>query len=406
MTGVLRLPDEIRFAPGASVSAADEVARLGARALVVADPFLATTEPFGALIARLEELAIATSTITDVPPELPVDAVEQAGASAASFAPDVIVGYGGGSAIDAAKLIAVYLAHGGPLSNWYGEHAVPGPVAPIVAIPTTAGTGSEVTPVAVVSDPGHDLKVGVSSPHLIPRVAVVDPLLTVGAPPSVTAHSGIDALVHAVESYTAAPLEHATGAALPVFVGRNALADPLALEAAGLLYRNLPAVLDTPGDTEARSAMARGSLLAGMSFGSTGTHLSHAMQYAVGAMTKTPHGLGTGALLPYVCQVIREAVPERLTALGVAMGVVAPGDDADTATASQRVVDAIAALCERIGLPVALSDIGLSQADVSRAATLTMNVGRLLALSPVEADEALLTRVLSAAVAGDRARLG
>ena len=107
---------------------------------------------------------------TDVPPELPVDVVEASGALARSFAPDVIVGYGGGSALDAAKLIALLVSHGGSLSAYYGENAVPGPVVPLVAIPTTAGTGSEVTPVAVVSDPARDLKVGVSSPFLVPRV--------------------------------------------------------------------------------------------------------------------------------------------------------------------------------------------------------------------------------------------
>lgn len=404
MIGVLRLPGDVRFGAGVRAGIPSAVAELGTRVFVVADPFLATTPPFSELVDGLRAGGCIVSVHTVVPPELPVESVEMSGAVAAEFAPDVIIGYGGGSALDAAKLIAVVIAHGAPLSRFYGENAVPGPVAPIVAVPTTSGTGSEATPVAVVSDAGRALKVGVSSPHLVPRVAFVDPELTIGAPHGVTVYAGIDALVHAVESYTATELDLDLASRLPVFVGRNVLTAPLSLEAAGLLFRALPRVLDDPGDRDARADMARGSLLAGIAFGSTGTHLSHAIQYPIGAMTKTPHGLGTGALLPYVLQTVRPAVEQRLVELGHAIGVL----DAHATTAtddSQRVVDAIAAPCERVGLPVALSDIGVAVDDVSAIVELTLHVGRLVAISPAPAGREFLTRIVTAAVTGDRAQL-
>ncbi len=405
MIGVLRMPAEVRFGYGVRAGIPAAVRALGSRVFIVADPFLATTPHFDAVRRGLEALGADVVVHTDVPPELPVESVEASGRPAADFEPDVIVGYGGGSALDAAKLIAVAVAHGAPLSSYYGENAVPGPVVPIAAVPTTAGTGSEVTPVAVVADPDRALKVGVSSPFIVPRLAFVDPELTLAAPRGVTVAAGIDALVHAIESYTAASLRIDPGEPLPVFVGANALARPLSLEAAALLYRALPRVVDDPGDRDARADMALGSLLAGMAFGPTGTHLSHAIQYPIGAMTHTPHGLGTGALLPYVLQALRPRIDAQLCALGRAMGIVEDDDPADAASEAQGVVDAVAQLCERIGLPVALADLGLAATDTSRIVELTLQVGRLLAISPVSANADLLTRIVDASIAGDRARL-
>lgn len=405
MIGVLRMPDDIRFGSQVRNGIPQAVTELGRRAFVVADPYLATTQPFHEVIAGLQAAGVEVSVYTEVPPELPVPAVEAAGRAAAAFAPEVILGYGGGSALDAAKLVGVLLAHGEPLNRFYGENAVPGPILPLVAVPTTAGTGSEATPVAVVSDPDRELKVGVSSAHLVPVLAFVDPDLTMEAPRTVTIFAGIDAFVHAVESYTAAALEIDLAGRLPVFVGRNVLTEPLSLEAAGLLYRALPAVVENPADRDARAAMAQGSLLAGIAFGATGTHLSHAIQYPVGAKTKTPHGLGTGALLPYVLQRVLPVIGDRLVDLGRAMGVLDGADPRWPEEQGQEVIDAVAGLCERIGLPVSLADLGLSEDDVDYIVDRTLEVGRLVNMSPLAADRALLTQIVSAAIAGDRTRL-
>lgn len=400
--GVLRLPREVRFGFGQRNAVAALAATFGSRVAFVADPFLAGTPEFRHIVDAVEAGGARTIVVTDVPAELPVPAVIAAADVVRGFAPDVVVGYGGGSALDAAKVVALLVSHGGPVDAYYGENAVPGPVVPLIAVPTTAGTGSEATPVAVVSDPAREMKVGISSPWLVPAIAIVDPDLTLAAPRGVTVYSGIDAFVHAVESYTAAPLEVGHSAVLPVFVGRNALTDSVSLEAAALIFRALPRVLDEPGDRAARADMARGSFLAGVAFGAAGTHVSHAIQYPVGALTHTPHGLGTGTLLPYVLQACLDAVPERLARLGDALGLEQAGDESARA---QATVDAIAGLCARIGLPVSLVELGVTDADRDRIVALALQSHRLLAISPVPADEAFVGAIVDAAIAGDRAAL-
>lgn len=400
--GVLRSPGAIHYGEGALASLAPAAVRLGRRALVVADPFLANTDPFQRAVAALDAAGIATRVHTEVTPELPIDDVAAAAAGARDFVPDMVVAYGGGSALDLGKLVALLLSQPGPLSDYYGENRVSGPVLPVIAIPTTAGTGSEVTPVAVVSDPGRELKVGVSDAALIPRVAIVDPDLTVGAPPSVTAHSGIDAIVHCVESYTAAPRHPDWGSPLPMFVGRNDMSAHLALEGLAAMGDALPRAVADGGDLEARRRMAWGSLLGGMAFGSGGTHLSHALQYPIGALTRTPHGLGTGLMLPFVLQACLPAIGDRLARIAGALGVATGSSERDDA---QAAIDRIAEIGAAIGLPASLADVGLQRPDLSRVAELAGGVERLVALAPMRVDVALLERILDAAYAGDRSRL-
>jgi len=203
--GILRLAPETLFGRGAIASLAPLAASLGRHALVCTDRNIAAQPGIAAALAALAGTLESCTIFAAVEPDLPVATIARAvaAAAAAGHEIDVVVGLGGGSCLDAAKTTALLLRHSGPLERYYGEGAVPGPVAPIVAVPTTAGTGSEVTPVAVVADPARRLKVGVSSPHLIPRAAICDPELTLSCPPSVTAVSGIDALAHAVEAFTA-----------------------------------------------------------------------------------------------------------------------------------------------------------------------------------------------------------
>ena len=243
----------------------------------------------------------------------------------------MIVAVGGGSVIDLAKMTALLLAHGGALEDYYPVQSVPGPVVPLIALPTTAGTGSEATPVSVITDPKTEMKVGVASPHLIPRHAICDPLLTVGAPPTVTAHSGIDALSHAVEAYMAAREEPSPELVLGrPQVGKNMLSDALALTAAGHLARNLVRAVEDGSDVEARTGMLYGSLLAGIAFGNSGVSAAHALQFAIGAATHTSHGLGTGLLLPYVMEFNRPVRGAELAELERMFG----GEPVDTSTNS------------------------------------------------------------------------
>jgi alcohol dehydrogenase len=397
-TGTLRLPARIHFGYGARAQLPDLLGLHGRRVLAVVDPFLTQTEIFGEVVGALEVGGSEVLVYSDILPELPVASLDAAGAVAREFGPDVILAIGGGSALDAAKLVGLLAAHGGPLSRYYGENAVPGPIVPIVAVPTTAGTGSEVTPVAVVSDPERALKVGISSPYLVPVAAVVDPEFTLGAPASVTAFSGIDALVHAVESYTAAVLPTDWAGALPVFTGRNAFADVLALQAVEKLGAWLAVAVAEPANREAREQVALGSLLAGMSFGPSGTHLSHALQYPIGASTKTPHGLGTGLMLPYVMDAVRAdpATAERIARIGAALGSTAT-------TTDQLVADAIAAVVRlnaAIGVPASLAEIGITVEDLPRIAELGHGSARLIAISPVPATPDFLLDILTHAHSG------
>ncbi|WP_181408835.1 iron-containing alcohol dehydrogenase [Schumannella soli] len=397
-TGTLRLPGRIHFGGGVRAQLPELVQQHGRRALVVVDAALATTTIVTDLIDAVRERGITVQIETGVQPELPVPSLDELGVSARRFGPDVVVGIGGGSALDATKIIALLVAHGGPLANFYGENAVPGPVAPIIALPTTAGTGSEATPVAVVSDPDRELKVGISSPHLVPVAALVDPELTYGAPASVTAHSGIDALVHAVESYTATPFDLDWSSAQPVFTGRNLFSDLLALEGVRRLGRWLPAAVHSPSDRDARREVAYGSLLGGMTFGSTGTHLSHALQYPVGGLTHTPHGLGTGLLLPYVLEALRgdDEVDARIADIGRALGSTA--DDVDSL--ADDAVRITADLGARIGLPPSLAEIGVAADQLPRIAELGLASGRLVAISPRPATAELLLGILQRAHVG------
>lgn len=399
--GVLRAPDAVHFGRGARASLAPAVARLGSRALVVVDPFLAGTPAFAESLAALDAAGVAVRVHDEVIPELPVESVVAAAEAARAWNPDVVVAYGGGSALDLGKLVALLLSHPGPLSRYYGENQVPGPVLPIVAVPTTAGTGSEATPVAVVSDPDRELKVGVSDATLVPQVAVVDPDLTVGAPASVTAYSGIDAIVHCAESYTAIDRAPDWSAQLPIFVGRNRMSALLALDGLAAMNEALPRAVADGSDLEAREQMAWGSLLGGMAFGSGGTHLSHALQYPIGSLTHTPHGLGTGLMLPYVLQACLPQTVERLAEMAAVLGVGggSAGDDA------QAAIDRLAAVTVEIGLPASLADLGLTRAQLPHVVELASGVTRLVALSSRTATPELLERILDAAFDGDRSRL-
>ena len=395
--GTLRLPARVHFGFGARAQLPEVVAVHGRRVLAVVDPFLVGTPVLTRVVDSLTAAGLEVRVYSDITPELPVPTLTAAAEVAREHGADVVLAIGGGSALDAAKVVALLSRFDGPLSRYYGENQVPGPVTPVVAAPTTAGTGSEVTPVAVVSDPERELKVGISSPFLVPVAAVVDPELTLGAPASVTAFSGIDALVHAMESYTARPLELDWSAPLPVFTGRNALAEPIALQAAAHLGPWLPVAVSEPGNRQARGEVARGALLGGVAFGSTGTHLCHALQYPIGGLTKTPHGLGTGLLLPYVLDLLRQdpAVADRIAALGAALEGIPVAE-----ASAERTVARVVAINAAIGVPADLAAIGIDRDQLPHVADLGLRSARLLAIAPVDPTRELLLDLLEHAHAG------
>ena len=387
---VLRAPSQVLFGCGMAAATGRVAADHGRRVLVITDPVIAGTPGFADVVDSLAGLDVTVfpEAVVDVPGSA-VDAALGLGSAAE---PDVIVAVGGGSVIDLAKVTALLLAHGAPLADYYPLQSVPGPILPLIALPTTAGTGSEATPVAVITDPATEMKIGVASPHLIPRHAICDPLLSIGAPPAVTAHSGIDALSHAVESFMAAREEPSPGLVLGrPQVGKNLLSDALALTAAGYIFRNLTRAVADGSDLEARTGMLYGALLAGIAFGNSGVSAAHALQFALGAATHTSHGLGTGLLLPYVMEFNRPARPDEIAQLSSLMG----GD----------AVSQVHALGLKIGLPQSLADIGVARHDLRRMAEASVGIKRLVDNNPRPLDVDALEAILDAAWRGEPGRL-
>ena len=397
--GVLRAPREVLFGEGVADACGELAHRLAKRVLLVTDPTLSASGAARGVLGSLRSQGLETQMFDGAIPELPMDTVLEAIRQARQSPPDCVIGLGGGSSIDLAKLVALGVAHGEDLRSFYGEEQVPGPIAPVIAIPTTAGTGSEVTPVAVLTDPEAVLKVGISSRHLIPTYALVDPALTHGCPPTVSAHAGIDALAHAVESFTAARRELPAGSNA-VFIGKNVLSDPLALTAAHHIAPNLPAA--TRDEPDARAAVAYGSLCAGLAFGVAGTAVAHALQYPIGARTHTPHGLGTGLLLPYAMRFnLRERVDE-LAEVARTMGV---SDSSDDERAAEAAIAGVAELAVEIGIPTSLAELGVAEDELPELARQALGVTRLLVNNPRQPDEGDLLGILGEAWRGELARV-
>nr|WP_040568920.1 iron-containing alcohol dehydrogenase [Microbacterium yannicii] len=396
MYAVLRSPGQIVFGRGQRHRIPALVAQRGTRAFIVVDPFLSAAPVVRDLREGLAAAGVASEVFDQVVPELPVSAIATAARAAAAFGADVFVAVGGGSSIDTAKMAAVLAAHGGEVSDYYGEGNVPGPVPPIIAAPTTAGTGSEVTPVAVITDPVRESKVGVSSPHLIPAVAVLDPELTLSCPPGVTAASGADALCHAIESYTAAKGDPEATASARVFMGSTALTDLLGLEAVRRIAAGLVRAYRAPDDLEARSLTLYGSLLAGLAFGTAGTAGAHALQYPVGAVTHTPHGVGVGLLLPYVMAVNAPARQAELAHIALALGA-APADEADLALQAPRLVQE---LMSDLDIPTSLADLDFPRERLAWAAEEGLKAKRLADNNPVPLTAESALRILEAAYDG------
>lgn len=401
-TTLLRLPPRILFGRGVLADAPAETRRIATRALLCTDENLAASPGFAQLVDGLAREGVTTYVYDRTPPEVPCARVLEALEATGGAPIDVVIGFGGGSSMDMAKACALVASHGGPLERFYGESAIPGPVLPVVAIPTTAGTGSEVTPVAVISDPAKRLKVGIASTYLVPAVAVCDPEVTLSCPPNVTAYSGIDALVHAVEAYLTPPRAVASNAP-DVFRGRSAFTAGFALRAVELIGHALEHVVVDSDDIESREQMLYASLNAGMAFGHAGTAGAHALQYPVGAATKTPHGLGVGLLAPYVLEYVRPAALPQLRDVADALGIDTR-KLADT-TAADAAIDEIERLTRAVGLPGSLGEIGVAREALPQLAGEAMTIARLLRNSPRPLDLDGLTAILEAAWSGDRSLL-
>lgn len=394
--GTIRAPRELVFGSGQRHSLGRIANKLGGRALVVTDARLAADAEFAATIEQLEKAGLAVRVDDTTLPDVPVDSAAASAAAARDFAPDVIVGIGGGSCLDMAKCLAVLLTHGGRPQDYYGEYNVPGPVMPIIALPTTAGTGSEVTPVAVLSDAERSLKVGISSPHIIPTASICDPDLTLTCPPGLTAVAGADALTHAIEAFTAIRRDPVAGIAQErVFIGKNAFSDHFALRAISLLWQGLEAAYKDGSNTRAREKVMMGATFAGLAFGVAGTAAAHAIQYPVGALTHTAHGAGVACLMPYVMRWNAPQISGELAEIAGATGL----DGAD------EVIPAVAALFSRLGIAPTLRELGLEEDRLDWVAEQSCGIARLVQNNPRPLPLPDMRRLIAAAYSGDASLL-
>jgi len=370
----------VRIGKGVVTSCADDLASRG-----VTSVFLVTTPPTRGLCADLIAALAGKKmrvTIWDaLTGEPTIENFHDAMATARDCGADGVVGLGGGSAMDVAKLVAALIDGRQQLTETIGVDLLKSRALPLACIPTTAGTGSEVTPIAILGDEDEDLKKGVVSPYLVPDFAYLDPELTVSMPRAVTASTGIDALTHCIEAY-------ANRFAHPVV-------DIFALAGMRLIAGHIERACNDGTDLVAREAMLRASYYGGLCLGPVNTAAVHALAYPLGGEFHIPHGVANSILLPHVLRFNLAAAPGRYAEIARAMGVADGRNEEATAHAG---IEFVAALSERIGIPAGLRGMGISANSIPHMASSAMKVTRLLERNLRELTEEDCARIYEAAL--------
>ncbi|MGB3502559.1 MAG: iron-containing alcohol dehydrogenase [Mesorhizobium sp.] len=348
--------------------------RLGERVLFVTDPGLRKLGLGDGAVASLEASGIAVTIFDSVEADPSRATLEKAIEAGRAAGVTGVVGFGGGSSLDVAKLVALLLGSGEDLDGAWGVAQAKGPRLPLVLVPTTAGTGSEVTPVSIITV-GEEEKRGVSSAIILPDIAVLDAELTLGLPASITAATGVDAMVHAIEAYASKNANN------------NPLSQMLARQALRLLGANIETVVRDPGNVEARGAMLLGSMLAGQAFANSPVAAVHALAYPIGGTFHVPHGLSNALVLPHVlrfnapdaahlyAEIAADAFP-RLTGEEGAQGKCA------------AFIAELESLAKRLGMQTRLREVGIGEEHLAKMASDAMKQQRLLVNNPRDVSEA------------------
>lgn len=366
-------PPRVVFGNGCAPQCAEYLAQRGVKRvlLVSSTPVLMALDD---LVAALQKNGIETvrSSPIDREPTCGVfDAILQ---HARTEKIDGVLGIGGGSAIDVAKLVSALAFGSQTAQEVFGINLLSGRELPLVCLPTTAGTGAEVSPNAILLDETDELKKGVVSPHLVPDAAFIDPLLTVSVPPAVTAATGLDALTHCIEAY-------ANKFAHPIV-------DVYALEGIRLISANLHRAVQNGNDIDARGALASGSYYGGLCLGPVNTAAVHALSYPLGGKFHIAHGVSNAVLLPEVMRFNLPAAPERYAEIAIAAGIERNGSAMTTA---QHGIEWIAELSRKCGVPQRLSDLQIPRIAIPVMAQSAMQVQRLLKnnLRPITENDAM-----------------
>ena len=404
---------QVVFGAGASREAGFHLKRLGVtRALLVTDSVLAGLGVPDPVVEAIRAAGIDVEVYVSPAGEPSVSSMQAAGDHARAGGYDGFVGLGGGSSLDTVKVCALMATHGGELMDYVNPpigagKPVPGPLLPVVALPTTAGTGSEVTAVAILDVPEHHVKTGIAHQLLRPRLAINDPELTVGCPPAVTAAVGLDALMHAIEAYTAIPFDarprSADPAARPPYQGANPLCDiwvERAIELGGKHLRN--AVADGT-DVDARLGMMQCATYAGIGFGNAGVHVPHACSYPIaglrhdwsppgfpGKARGVPHGIAVIVTAAAGLRLTEPALPERhRRAAEMLTGTSVEQDDRDA------LPRALEELMRDVGSPSSLAAFDFTADDIPALIEGALKQQRLLSIAPLPVGEAELEQVLT-----------
>ncbi|HDM10140.1 MAG: iron-containing alcohol dehydrogenase [Deltaproteobacteria bacterium] len=364
---LFRTTPRIVFGSGAINQLPSEIKSLGGgKVFLITDKGIVNAGLARKITDLLDNAKIKYSVFDAVEPDPRYEIVEKTLRILREEKTDLVLGLGGGSSIDIAKTTAALGLNRGPVSQYFGIDLIPKAGLPSIIIPTTAGTGSEVTPIAILSDEKEKLKKGIVSSHLFPSIALLDPDLTIGLPPNITASTGMDALIHAIEAYTS--------------VNATSLTDLLAYRAMELLYQNIRAAYANGSNLEARSAMLEGSLLAGMAFANAGVTAVHAFAYPIGAEFHIPHGVANTLMLPHVMRFNLLGNVPKFARIAAAFGI--PSAGMTILTMAEKAVEAIERLADDLKVPRHLKEFGIRQEHIPQLAEGVMKVTRLLANNP------------------------
>ena len=357
-------------------------AKLGMKkAQIVTDEGVASSGVLDQILAPLKDASVDTTIFDQVEPNPTVQTVDTAAERYLREGCDGVIAVGGGSPLDVGKSVGVLATNPGSASDYLGMDKVKNPCAPVIAVPTTAGTAAEITDVAVLSDHVKKTKVGLRSANVAPRIALLDPTLTVSLPPSPTRDSGLDALTHAVEAYVGVNAWQAT--------------DPLALRAIELVGRHLRTAVYNGKDIQARDAMLTASLLAGMAFHNTKLCLVHAITGPLGGVYNLPHGASNAIVLPHAMRFLLPSAVDKFVDIAVALGECVEG--LSGRAAAEKAVEAVEQLSRDVGLPPGLSVYGVKEEDLP-AISKTIEGSYMIPLSPRLAKAADVLEICQAAL--------
>ncbi|MBT4832355.1 MAG: iron-containing alcohol dehydrogenase [Porticoccaceae bacterium] len=361
---------DVLSGPGTSGQLGEMAAAMGIeRLFVVTDPGIIQFGLLQQAVESLEANNIALHIYSDIVADPPESVVMNAMHAAQDFGCDGVIGFGGGSSMDVAKLLAVLIKGEQQLADIYGVDQIIGGRLPLIQVPTTAGTGSEATMVSIITT-GETTKAGVVSRTLLADKIILDAALTTGLPPAVTAATGIDAMVHAIEAFTSKRL-------------KNPLSDMLAREALRLMAGNIETAVKQGDNLEARSAMLLGAMLAGQAFANAPVAAVHGLAYPLGGNYHIPHGLSNSLVLPHV---LRFNASEAADLYAQLAPIILPGQQLpdDPIAVTQILADYFLALAEDLGLQTTLRQMNIPEADLSMLAQEAMLQQRLLINNPRE----------------------